>query len=155
MAARHEVLLAGAGHQTQRHQICSNAAAGAPDACGIENTKRIRMIVWEDWQSLRNYFLLVNNIYAAAKGWKLAMNNLKHLSIYYILRLCLDVGIQPWNWIGVRIPNLRWKWIGLQFQICCLEVCDILRWNQMMASNSNSCLDVQTVKFEVLWVWAI
>jgi hypothetical protein len=50
------------------------------------------------------------------------------------------------NCIGGEIPKLSGNENGLQFQNCCLDVYVITCWNQKVAVNFNSCLDVQTVE---------
>ena len=43
-------------------------------------------------------------------------NKEKCMLILQKIRLCLDVGIQVWYWIEVRIPKLSWKLNGHQYQ---------------------------------------
>jgi hypothetical protein len=61
-------------------------------------------------------------------------------------RVCLDVGIFARKWIGLKIPNLRWKGNDLHFQFHCLDVHRNSCWNQRIAPNSKSCLDVQNME---------
>jgi hypothetical protein len=60
------------------------------------------------------------------------------------VRVCLDVGILARNWIGLKIPNPWCKGNGFHFQFFCLDAHEICCWNQMVAPNSKSCLDVWT-----------
>ena len=48
------------------------------------------------------------------------------------------------------MPKLSGNGNGLQCQSCCLDVYVIASWNQMVAANSNSCLDVQTYELLLL-----
>ena len=66
------------------------------------------------------------------------------------IRLCLDVDIQSeeLNWPG--IPKLRGIGNSLEYQFHCLDVQLVDSWNRRKITNSNSCLDVQSVELHVL-----
>jgi hypothetical protein len=60
--------------------------------------------------------------------------------------ICLDVGSFARKWIGLKIPNLRWKGNDLHFEFRCLDVHGNSCWNQRIAPNSKYCLDVQNME---------
>jgi hypothetical protein len=92
-------------------------------------------------------------LYFSRCGLRLTLCNWWQMHVFYESP-SLDIEILAWKWIGLKIPNLRWKGNNLHFQFRCLDVHENSWWNQRIELNSKSCLDVQNMELNFGLGWA-